>query len=244
MKSNSLKSRILAASKVLQNITESTAAQQETLALWSDPNFIAWLQQHGVGVHLGVAPTKYADGGVGRAYFIGDKVVKFTDNRVEGNVANMVAGNPKTPTRIIGVYRFKPKALWAILQKKLNMDVPKMVKKASDLLMAYVDETGIEEFPQDNKSRIEMAQHCITMFEESQELVPFILEVIETLDALYRNTGFFHDDAGPTNIGMDADKIALPDLGPNQTGNFNARKALDKIHDKRAKLGLPPYREI
>lgn len=242
-----MKDRIAAATQMLQQITtykEETVAQESSVEAWSDANFIRWLRHYGIEVVPGQPPKKFADGGVGRAYFIGDKVVKFTNNRVEGNVANMVAGKPNTPTRIIGVYRFKAKPLWAILQKKIKMDLPKMIAKASDVLMAYVDESGITEFPKDEVSRVRIAKEAAEMFEQSAELVPFILEIMETLDSLYRNTGFFHDDAVPQNLGMDDDKIVIPDLGPNQPKDFNARKSLDQIHQRRSRLGLPPYEEI
>lgn len=251
----SLKAKIQAAAHVLQQVSEAFAekppmvsqlkpAQAYSTQAWSDHNFIKWLQDHGANVTLGEAPKKFSDGGIGRAYFIGDKVVKFTDNRVEANVANMVANNPKTPTRIYGVYKFKPRPIWAILQKKVDMDIPKMIAKASDILMSYVDETGISEFPEDIKARTEMAQSAVSMFEEPVELIPFVLEIMETLDKLYKNTGFFHDDAMPQNIGVDDGNIVIPDLGPNKTKDYNARKALDTIHDRREKLGLPPIGEV
>lgn len=247
VKKTSLMNRISIATQLLQKITiykEATIAQESSVEAWSDINFIHWLKQHGVETQVGQVPKKFSDGGVGRAYFVGNKVVKFTNNRVEGNVANMVAGNNNTPTRIIGVYRFKPKPLWAILQKKIKMNLPKMIAKASDVLMAYVDESGISEFPKDAKSRMEIAKNAVEIFEESDELIPFILEIIETLDNLYRNTGFFHDDAVPQNLGMDDDKVVIPDLGPNQPKDFNARKSLDNIHQRRSNLGLAPYDEI
>jgi hypothetical protein len=240
VKGRALKGKIAHLAKTLQNLIATTSlgesAQEESLALWSDPNFLKWLRSRGVTGQ----PTHHVDGGVGRAYFIGDKVVKFTDNRVEGNVANMVAGNPKSPTRIISVYRFKPKPIWAILQHKVDMDLPKMIKDASDILMAYVDDTGIDEFPED---RHKMAHDAAVSYNRL-DLEPFILEMISVLYGLYRNTGFFHDDAVPGNIGVHGGKVVIPDLGPNKTKYFNARKSLDKIHDRRGKLGLPSYSEI
>jgi tRNA A-37 threonylcarbamoyl transferase component Bud32 len=64
------------------------------------------------------------------------------------------------------------------------------------------------------------------------------------LDNLYKKTGYYHDDAVPQNLGVDDGNLVVIDLGPNQTKTFNARKALDNIHDQRSKLGLPPIQEI
>lgn len=254
--SRSLKAKIQAATHVLQQLSEAfiekppivnqlKPAQAYSASAWSDQNFIKWLKDRQVNVTLGETPKKYSDGGIGRAYFLGDKVIKFTDNRVEANVANMVANNPKTPTRIYGVYKFKPHPVWAILQKKVNMnDLPKMIAKASDILMSYVDETGISEFPEKEEEKAKMAQDAATMFEEPLEIVPFIVEIMDVLQNLYKNTGFFHDDAMPQNIGVDDGNIVIPDLGPNKTKDYNARKALDTIHHRRQKLGLPPIGEV
>lgn len=242
--SRSLKAKIQTAANALQSITEAVQpAQAQSTEAWSDQNFIKWLKGNGAQVVLGQMPT-YKDGGAGRAYFLGDKVVKFTDNRVEANVANMVANNPNTPTRIFGVYRFKPRLLWAILQKKVNMDLPQMISRASETLMNYVDETSVSEFPTVPNQRMKVAKKAITMAEESPDLLPFVLEIMDALDKLYRNTGFFHDDAVPANIGMDNGKPVIPDLGPNVTKDYNVRKALDNVHATRKKLGLPDIDEI
>jgi hypothetical protein len=250
IKRRTLKTRISTLAKILKNITsvesiikEGVAAQTETETYWSNPSFIRWLASKGVQWKLSKVP-QFKDGGVGRAYFLGDKVVKFTDNPVEANVANMVAGRRDTSTRIHAVQKISN--VYAILQDMVNINFPKTFGKAADILMAYVDEKEIDEFPQDPSERQKMAEEAVQMFEQKSYLVKYILEMMDVLDKLYRSTGFFHNDAMPQNLGMDKDTfnpVAI-DLGPNQTKDFDPHKAMNKIHSKRQKLGLPPYEEI
>jgi hypothetical protein len=217
-------------------------SQEKSKTVWSDQKFLSWLRSNGICVNE--PPSEYSDGGVGRSYFLGDKVIKFTNNRVEANVANMVVGDYSSPTRVLGVYRFKPDNLWAILQKKVNINLPKMFKIASDILMAYIDEKEITSFPKGKLARLKIAKEAIAMFNKKERLIPYLTQVIDMLDNLYKKTGYYHDDAVPQNLGVDDGNLVVIDLGPNQTKTFNARKALDNIHDQRSKLGLPPIQEI
>jgi predicted unusual protein kinase regulating ubiquinone biosynthesis (AarF/ABC1/UbiB family) len=68
---------------------------------------------------------------------------------------------------------------------------------------------------------------------------------MNAINQLFYKTGFTHDDAGPTNIAKDqSGRIVFHDLGPNVNKSFNARSALDRIHQNREKLGLPNLIEV
>jgi hypothetical protein len=115
---------------------------------WGEAAFLGWLRSHGSYPPPNVIPP-YKDGGVGRAYFIGDLVVKFTVCPKEAEIASMVSGKLSGPTRILSVR--KHGKYWAILQEKLDKNIPEYVSKGADLLMTYVNEFEVKEFPVDVK---------------------------------------------------------------------------------------------
>lgn len=245
MKTSALKDKVKFVKQALMQIfssdgavVEGSAAQEETIPLWSDNKFISWLNSLGIKVAKGKVP-EYKDGGVGRAYLLDNAVVKFTDNPVEANVANMLVDNKNAPARIHGVYKVPGTHVYALVSDKYNMNFPKTLGHASDLFMTYLDDTGIEDYPGTESERLELAKDVAKHFSEKPFLVPYIKEVIEALFKLYKSTGFFHDDAVPQNLGMSpSGEIMVADLGPNQPRSFDPKKRLAGITSKREKLGL------
>jgi hypothetical protein len=227
----------------------SGAAQDDTKRFWLTQNapFYSWLAQNQVSFQPGVLP-RFVDGGSGRAYFLGDKVVKFTRNRVEANVAKAAIGQD-APAAVISVWRSPGEPLWAILQKYVNVNVEKELKDAADIATALMDDLR-EKDPTfthftDNQKK-QLAKKALQMYGKPISLLPYVVSAMNAINQLYFRTGFTHDDAGPTNIGRDmtTGNIVFHDLGPNLTKNFKARDALDKIHKNRAALGLPALAEV
>lgn len=204
---------------------------------WSDPRFLTWLSQNGVD-----APDSmpdYKDGAAGRAYFIGEHVVKFTGNRVEAKIAQDVAGRTDLPTAVLAVLPLDN--LFAILQHRVKMgdEIAKGIRDAADWLGIIIDEKPeLKGFPSDPQQQMGLIQWLIKNFRAPTELIPFMKQVMTALASLYEGTGFKHDDAGPTNIGVHNNRVVFPDLGPNKTGDFSTDKALQQIQTNRASLGL------
>lgn len=251
IKSSALKNKIKFVKQMLMKIfskegavSESKAAQEDTLIFWNDKKFISWLNSLGVAATLGEIPN-HKDGGVGRAYITNNFVIKFTDNSVEANVANILIDNKDAPAKIHGVYKMPKSSVYAIVSDKYDMNFPKTLGHASDILMAYVDEVGLTEYPDSDAERMEIAKKVVKSQNEMPFLVPFVKEVIESLFKLYKSTGFFHDDAMPQNLGVSpTGDIMVADLGPNQTSDFDPNKRLADIAVKREKLGLRKTRFI
>lgn len=215
-------------------------AHDNTTDYWLDEKstFKEWLKSHGVKFYGNSIP-EYADGGVGRCYFLGNYVVKMSANRVEANVAKMVSGREDLPTNIIDVLPLQ-NGIYAILQHYVNVDsVPKNILKASDYMSVLIDNLPEESVLPTDKSLQE--ELCIKTLRGKIELLPSMMLFMELLIKLYNATGFTHDDAGPTNIGLHKGRIVIPDLGPNETGKFDSKKALDKIKKNREILGLPNH---
>lgn len=245
IKSSALKDKVKFVKRVLMQIfsvddafSESEAAQEDTVFLWRDKKFLSWLKSLGIQATPGKIP-KYKDGGVGRAYFMDDMAIKLTDNAVEANVANMLIGNKDAPARIHGVYKVPNSQVYAIASDKYVVDMPKTLGHASDLLMTYLDDVGIDEYPMSDEQRMELAKNVVKKFGEPNYMVPYVKEIIESLFRLYKATGFFHDDAMPQNLAMSPKgEIMVVDLGPNQPKDFDPQKKLADIQAKREKLGL------
>lgn len=245
IKASALKDKIKFVKRMLMQIfskegaiSEGKAAKEDTLVFWNDKKFISWLKSLGVDATQGKTP-EYKDGGVGRAYLTNNFAVKFTDNSVEANVANMLVDNKDAPAKVYGVYKIPKSHVYAIVSDKYDMDFPDTLGHASDLLMAYVDEVGLDYYPDSDAERMEIAKKVVKSQNEMPFLVPFVKEVIESLFRLYKSTGFFHDDAMPQNLGMSpTGDIMVADLGPNQPGGFDPKKKLADIAAKREKLGL------
>ena len=222
------------------NEGRQSKAHDATEKYWLEPSKIQpWLKSH--GIEWSNELPSYKDGGAGRAYMLGNHVVKFTANKVEANVAAMTIEKSIPP--IIDVLPID--GMYAILQNFVDMNSVQNIKDAADYVTAIVDDyPNIEGFPVDKESQKKLSLEVLSKYGGSPNLVPYMMSVMTALATLYGSTGFKHDDAGPTNIGMYKDKIVFPDLGPNETGDFDTDKAMEKIGHNRDKLKLPPWKSI
>lgn len=228
-----------------QTEARQTRAHDITEQFWTNPQspIFGWLQSHGVPITPGVLPP-FAQGGAGRAYFLGNNVVKMSANRVEANVAKMVAGRSDLPTPVIDVL-YLDQNVYAILQHHVNTDIPREIAQAADLLTAAIDDhPEMQGWPNNKAEQETLCRETLQRNGGNASLLPYMLMLLEVLLSLYQATGFKHDDAGPTNLGMHQGKIVIPDLGPNQTGDFNQLDALAGIQKNRQSLGLPRHKSI
>ncbi len=236
-----LKNRLKQFRNVLRgNITESKAVNADYL--FYDNLFLRWLRSFGIDISAGKAPS-FKEGGTARVYFIGNKAVKITDNRVEVNVAKL-ALERKTPNVVVlGVKKFGD--VYAIVMPVVDMkNIDKYYIKASDYLTLMIDDDDFEGFPAEES---EQREACLKIIEENdleEEILPYMLNILKILRKLYDDTGFVHTDATPSNIGMYNKKLVIPDLGPNQGAHFSPEDELSKISKSREKLGLPPTKYI
>jgi hypothetical protein len=205
--------------------------------LWREPKITNWLKSNGIEL---VGPPPYSAGGSGIAYFLpNNMVVKVTDDIVEANVAKMLI-NSKTKHTMIDVIKIKN--FYFILQHKLDVkNTSEEIKTAADLVTVMIDDNSLEEFPEDEMLIRKM---CLETLKENHfpvSLLEKMMLVIRMLKEIENTTGFFHDDAGPTNIGTKDGKEYVFDLGPNKTKTYNPEKRIKKINKKRKNLGLKSH---
>lgn len=243
---NAIKQAIGQTYTILRSIVNPTArkmmsavprAHDVTEKYWKDPNFLQWLKGQGI-VTNGL--PKFQDGGSGRAYFVGNHVVKFTGNKVEAHVASLVSGREDLPTPVITVNDLKD-GMFAILEHKVAMgaQIDKKIRDAADWLTVVVDENpDMVGFPKSEQEQKLLIQKTLQAENGPMDLLPYMMLVMVALSSLYHATGYRHDDAGPSNIGMHKGKIVFPDLGPNEPKGFSPEKALQQIGQNRKSLGL------
>jgi len=219
--------------------------------IWkNDKKFHQWLSSHGVKSNPKEFPP-HADGGVGRVYFLDDKIVKFTGDQLEAFIAKLSI-NMNAPVEIIDVYKIGP--IWAILQNLADtQNVPQQIKMAADIVTGIIDDyPGMDKFPDATSSKQKMAAEAIKKYGEKPFLIPYIVKIMEVLNRFYMATGHLPDDAGPTNIALklrkgsdmldpskiEPEQIITPDVGP-AFSTKRPQEYLKKIHRSREKLGLP-----
>lgn len=221
-------------------------AHEETLKYWTDPDspLLPWLRSLGIELPKEMPPP-FADGGAGRCYFLVNEVVKMSANRVEANVAQMLAGKTDVPAPIIAV-KYLGDNIYAILQHWVDTaGVPADMKKAADFMTVLLDDNpDMEGFPASQSEREKLCLKTLRENGGSPDLLPHMLVMMDALAKLYGATGFRHDDAGPTNIGMHKGQVVIPDLGPNEPKGFSALSALAQIQKNRERLGLPRWKSI
>ncbi len=218
-------------------ITESnTVIANASVKIWAGLHpqstiFFKWLNSLGIQAKVGMKLPDYADGSIGRVYFVGEpvKVVKFTSDANEYYIASKLAGDLTGPARIISV-KDLGENIFVIIQEYAAVDknAPEKLKKAADYLQGgYIDmhpEVETNGLPRDERSKNAIAQSLAKKYGKGDtEVAAFIIKLIDVLNALFDKTGFLHDDAGPSNVGLARDgSVILSDLGPSQNKRIDA----------------------
>lgn len=229
---NFVKSKLV--SLINNDVNESIEFSED---IWKDKELLNWLRSHGLEI---TGNPGFKKGGSGIAYFLPKNLVlKITDDIVEANIAKMII-NSKVDNNIIDVKKINNQ--YAILQRKLDTkNTPENIKLAADLVTVMIDEFELSEFPDDKNKIIEMCNKIIDESNVSKNIISSMLLIISLISNLYKETGFFHNDAGPTNIGTEKGKTYIFDLGPNKTKDYSSEKEIEKINKKREKLGLTKH---
>lgn len=237
-----LKKRIKFLKSKIKELTENKEIYEKVNSssvdnLWNSNKLKTWLKSHGIEI---TTRPSFSEGGSGVAYFLpNNMVLKITDDIVEANIAKMLISSTIDHT-FIDVLKIEN--YYLILQHKLDTkNTPEELKKAADLVTVMIDDYSLEEFPEDESLIRKM---CIKTVRENNFPINFVdkmLLIIKMLKELQDHTGFFHDDAGPTNIGVKGDKAYVFDLGPNKTSAYSPESAMEKINSRREKLGLKKH---
>lgn len=175
-------------------------------AYFKNEEFIKWLDSNDVEVK---ALPQSKRGSEGIAYFLDDKVVKISGDKIEASVAEKIKGHYDIAA-VIDVLPLKNDK-WAILQHFAPSKRGHETIDGLDYIMAFMDNHSKEIILQDIGALI---TSIISEFPEAEDVD--LKGAIILLKKLYDITGFIHDDADPSNVGILNGNVVFTDLGPNR----------------------------
>lgn len=192
-------------------------AHDITLQYWDKGSPVYdWLAKHSINWKGGVPPFK--DGSQGRVYFLQRYVVKFSGDKVEAMVAKLAAKSKVVA--VIDVLEIDH--LFAVLQDFVDMEgTPQHIKDAADYLMVVIDNNQLTSFPTSRLEQQKLVLPVLKKFGNRMDLLPYVMLVMDAHIKLFNRTGFFHNDAGPTNVAIHKGGVVFTDLGPNQTSDYD-----------------------
>lgn len=195
--------------------------------------FLRWLKEHGVPVddwieqieeqgEMTLPPPKSAAGGVGRAYFLGDYVVKITSDEKEADLASHVAGK-SIPflTRIISVitldaYEYN---IYAILQDRVPYSPSGQIRTAATAVYDYLDQRGPRPLGDVEQAAADVVALLPPKHANKTAVRMYVYKILAAIDSVYRQTGVLLLDPHGGNVGLSGKELSFFDLGRSKLLN-------------------------
>jgi hypothetical protein len=205
-------------SECLQSFEEISWPKEWSDEIINKSSFISWLNSLGIKDLPSLQPKK---GGVGRAYFAGNYVIKFTTDGKEAQAAAVIK-NYESPniSKVIDVKLVsinknnigENKPLYAIVQEKVNTNVSKRHRKAGQAIYDYQDKK-----PQFlNKTKKILPEIFKTLkgkYKKDKATKNIIKKMLSHMKKIQDDTGFLTQDTHGANLGFKDRNIAFFDLG-------------------------------
>lgn len=206
---------------------------------WADdvigkPEFRQWLSSLGVTEPL----TGPKEGGVGRAYFSGDFVIKFTTDRNEANAAAVVKGHESPnlskvfDVKLVSVQEDnygQRKPLYAIVQEKVNTDVSKRHRIAGQAIYSYLDDNSGFIRAEIEDILPAVLAYLPRKWKEDESTVRLVRQLLSKIKKIQDDTGFLTQDTHGANIGLKGQEPAFFDLGRSSLDFDNPATAGAKV---------------
>lgn len=215
----------------LYTITEASWPEEWATGILNNPKIKAWLDGLGIVGELG-SPK---EGGVGRAYPIGDNhMLKLTTDRKEADAAAVLKGHdspnaadvydvkrlasfedPRDPRRKVDLY--------GIVVQKLNTDVGKKMRIAANAVYDYLDYNN--KFIEEPMSAVEgvLTKHLDPKYRSDRDIVKAVEKVIFALYDVQERTGVLSQDPHGGNVAFKGRNPAFFDFGRSKM-NFDHPK--------------------
>jgi len=199
-------------------VNEAAFPEEWATEAISKPEFNSWL--HSLGINEPLRDPKA--GGVGRAYFAGDHVVKFTTDKKEADAAAVVKGyDSPNLSKVIDVKMVsvnldqygRNRPLYAIVQQKVSTDVTKRHRVAGQAIYDYLDRNpGLL---RSNASSLLplVASFLPKKYKDDEPTINLVQKLLEKIKKIQDDTGFLTQDTHGANIGMKGREPAFFDLG-------------------------------
>ena len=207
-------------------ITISEASWPEKIALdaMEDPRFQKWLSDLDIQGEVG----KPMEGGMGRAYPIGDFIIKFTTDRHEADAAAVLVGqDSEHSAKVFGVNQVssfhnpktgQTKPLFAIIMEKLNTDVGKRYRVAGGADYGYMDRNN-KPITDLNAAYQEIIGTLPKKYQD-QSTLKAVWSVLQSVNKLHKDTGVLTQDTHGGNMAFKGRNPAYFDFGRSQV-DFN-----------------------
>lgn len=202
---------------------------------WSDevmasPKMIKWLKSIGANGAIG----KPMQGGVGRAYPVGDSfIIKFTTDQKEAQAAAVLRGHDSAHAAdVYGVHRVaahdkggRRVNLYAIAMQRLNTGTSGKIRAAANAVYEYLNNySGFIEDPE-AVIRVVMAKYLDKKSRHDRNMESIVRKVVMALYDIQTKTGVLSQDPHGGNVAFKGREPAFFDFG---------RSSMDLDHPKAA----------
>lgn len=204
---------LLSINYLIENVSPSwpESVAQEVI---STNKFKEWLNSLGIKGKIGSPMT----GSVGRAYPIGNYIIKFTTDEHEASAAVMLKGyQSDSLATILDVKLVKTfetligkKSLYAIIQEKINTDISKKHRIAGQAIYDYLDNHA--GFIQ--TINLPAILHFVKpKYKNDPDISRLIVQLATSLKKIQDDKGVLSQDTHGGNLGLKNKNPAIFDLG-------------------------------
>ena len=176
-----------------------------------------WLNAMKAGIRIAAPEAK--GGGVGRAYMIGDKVVKFTPDEHEAKAAStLLHYDLPNVAKIYGVARLQPtstqpRTLYAIVTALVPNKIPKKYRVAANGVWTFLDRANKPIDDVDTAKEKIMTEIVPAKYKGDPDVRLAVEKILKATDEIYRKTGILLQDPHAGNVLLRGKEVQFFDFG-------------------------------
>ena len=194
--------------------------------------FLNWLASYGVPVQSWLdqmdapvgnplshpAPEAFAGGQVGKAYPVGNYIVKFTGDPREAQYATKIIGQDMPwAAKVYDVVEipgdFKGRKIFAIILEKLNTGMSKKYRVAGEAVYKYLDFNPQILDDVEAATKITAQKYIPPKWKDDPDVLRAIHQLFQSVKGLYSQSGIHYRDAHGGNLAFKGRTPAFFDLG-------------------------------
>ncbi len=199
-----------------------------------------WLNQleSGTSDSVSIAPPRAMGGGVGRAYAIDNKIVKFTTDNKEANRASGFIGvNVPNLTKFhavaeIGESETVKKRLFVIVMDRVPNRIPGKYRIAANAVYNYLDayDRPIVDIDMAVSEILSNDRFLASKYRNDNDVRAGIIKILRATDAIYKRTGVMLQDPHGGNVLMRGKDVEFFDVGRSSDyNNIDKSAVIPKI---------------
>ncbi len=171
----------------------------------------------------GTSSPESVAGGVGRAYFIGDLVVKITPDIKEAKIATLLVGkNIPFLSKFYDAWEIagagtSDRKLYALVQEKLSTGVSGKYRAAGGAVYSFLDHFNRPIEDPVRATKITVKKFLDRRLRPDKAIAQAILKLFTALKAIFEATGILLQDTHGANIAFKGREVGFFDLGRSST---------------------------